>query len=136
MAYEIKKRDEFINSLKKININQLPEEKSIKNFVPIGLSNLYHLFVDIKDESINDVQFSRLTNLVSSNYSEDISQLLHNPITDNEIEQLLEIIKETYLQNYLQRKRCQFNKRRTRRIKIDCSQTFSFFVFTVNRKSC
>lgn len=104
MAYEIKKRDEFINSLKDININQLPEENSIKEFIPIGLSNLYHLFIDIKDVSISDVQFSRLTNLISSNYPENISQLLHNPITENEINQLLEIIKETYLQNYIERK--------------------------------
>lgn len=139
MAYEIKKRDEFINSLKKININQFTEKKSIKDFVPIGLSNLYHLFVSIKDESINDAQFARLVNLITSNYNENVSQLLHNPITDNEINELLEIMKETYLQNYIQRKRCHFNKRRTKRtrgIKINCSQALSFFVFTINRKSC
>lgn len=104
MAYEIKKRDEFINSLKEIPINQLPEEKAIKDFFPIGLSNLYDLFVSIKDVSLSDLQLSRLTNLISSNYPENISQLFHNPITNNEISQLVEIIKETYLQNYIQRK--------------------------------
>lgn len=104
MAYEIKKRDEFINSLKEIKITRLPEENSIKDFVPIGLSNLYHLFVAIKDASISEVQFSRLNNLISCNYPEAISQLLHNPITNNEIHQLLEFIKETYLKNYIQRK--------------------------------
>lgn len=104
MAYEIKKRDEFINSLKEIPINQLSDEKAIKDFFPIGLSNLYDLFVAIKDISLNNTQLSRLTNLISSNYPENISQLFHNPITNNEVNQLIEIIKETYLQNYIQRK--------------------------------
>ena len=124
MAYEIKKRDEFINSLKEIPINQLSDEKAIKDFFPIGLSNLYDLFVAIKDISLNNTQLSRLTNLISSNYPENISQLFHNPITNNEVNQLVEIIKETYLQNYIQRKGWPFKGRRTKRtreIEIYCS---------------
>lgn len=98
MAYKTKKREEFIESLKDIKINQQPTEDLIKQFIPNGLSNLYELFLKLKDVSIRDTQFSNLSKIVSAIYPKDVSKLLHNPITENEINQLLEIIKQEYIQ--------------------------------------
>lgn len=44
MAFTMKKREEFLDSLKNIKVNQSPEENSIENFTPNGLSDLYKLF--------------------------------------------------------------------------------------------
>ncbi len=98
MAFQPQKREEFLNSLKNIEINRPPEEKLIYDFTPDGLSSLYKLFLKLKGILINDDHFDYLSNVISSNYSENISNLVHNPITDNEINQLLEIMKQEYLE--------------------------------------
>lgn len=98
MAYNTKRREEFLDYLKDVKINQLPEENLIKDFTPTGLSNLYELFVKLKDISMNDNQFNYLSKMISSNYDEKILSLLSNPITDCQINQLLEFIKQSYLQ--------------------------------------
>ena len=98
MDYHTIKREEFLESLKNIEINKPPEEHLIKKFTPIGLSNLYKLFQKLKDVSISDKIFDQLYHLIFLNYSNDITNLLHNPITDKEINQLLEIIKKEYQQ--------------------------------------
>lgn len=98
MAYKTKKREEFLESLQNINIDPSPVDNLIQNFTPIGLSNLYKLFIDLIDVSLNDSQFSKLSNIVTLNYPQNISELLHNPITSNEINQLLENIKQEYLE--------------------------------------
>ena len=45
MAYETQKRKEFLESLKEIKINRPIEEDLIKDFTPIGLSDLYELLI-------------------------------------------------------------------------------------------
>lgn len=97
MAFYPKERNEFLNSLKDIEINRPPSENLIENFVPVGLSNLYELFLKLKDIPLSTSQFNFLTNKVSSNYPENISNLLHNPITSTQINELLEMLKQEYL---------------------------------------
>ena len=41
MAFEPKKREEFLNSLKHISMNKSEEKNMIDNFNPITLSDLY-----------------------------------------------------------------------------------------------
>ncbi len=96
MAFTMKKREEFLDSLKNIKVNQSPEENSIENFTPNGLSDLYKLFLSLKDISLSTAQFKFLTNIISSNYDEKVSLLFHNPITNYEISALLEIMKQEY----------------------------------------
>lgn len=98
MAFNIQKREEFLDSLKEAKINSLPEENLIRDFSPTGLSNLYELFVKLKDISMNNEQYSYLSKIISSNYKEEVLNLLNNPITDCQINQLLELIKQSYLQ--------------------------------------
>lgn len=98
MAYKTQKREEFLESLKNININPAPIDNVIEKFTPIGLSNLYKLFMDLVDVSLSDSQFNKLYNMVVLNYPKNISALLQNPITNNEINQLLEALKQEYLQ--------------------------------------
>lgn len=98
MAFNTKKRKEFLESLKNIEISQPLEEDLIKEFVPTGLSNLYELFLKLKDTPLSDSQFNHFSNMISMNYPKNIAGLIHNPITDNEISQLLEIIKQEYLE--------------------------------------
>ena len=97
MAFNPKSKEEFLNSLKDIEIYRPPIENFIENFVPVGLSNLYELFLKLKDVPLTTAQFNLLANKVSSNYSENISNLLHNPITSVQIDQLLELLKQEYL---------------------------------------
>ena len=97
MAFNPKSREEFLNSLKDIKINQPPLENLIENFIPVGLSNVYELFLKLKDVSLSTSQFNFLTNKISSNYPENVSNLLHNPITSVQIDQLLELLKQEYL---------------------------------------
>lgn len=98
MAYNTQKREEFLKHLKDIKIGSLPEEDLIMNFIPIGLSNLYELFLKLEKVPLSNAVFGRLSNMVSLNYPKNISELLHNPITKSEINQLLEIIKQEYLE--------------------------------------
>ena len=98
MAFNPKKREDFIESLKNIQINRPPEEDFIKKFSPEGLSSLYELFMQLKDKPISNTQYNYLRNIISSHYSDDISNLVCNPITDTEINQLLEMIKQEYIQ--------------------------------------
>lgn len=98
MAYNTQKREEFLGHLKNIEIKPLPEENLIMNFTPIGLSNLYELFLKLEKVPLSNTAFGRLSNIVSLNYPKNISELLHNPITNSEINQLLEIIKQEYLE--------------------------------------
>ena len=51
----------------------------------------------MKDVPLSTAQFNFLANKVSSNYSENVSNLLHNPITSVQIDQLLELLKQEYL---------------------------------------
>ena len=44
MAFNPKSKEEFLNSLKNIEINRPPAENFIEDFVPVGLSNVYELF--------------------------------------------------------------------------------------------
>lgn len=97
MAFNPKSREKFLNSLKDIKINQPPVENLIENFIPVGLSNVYELFQKLKDVSLSTAQFNFLANKVSSNYPENVSNLLHNPITSVQIDQLLELLKQEYL---------------------------------------
>ena len=97
MAFNPKRKEEFLNSLKNIEINRPPAENFIETFIPVGLSNLYELFVNLKNITLSTTQFNLLTNKVSSNYSKDVSTLLHNPITSIQIDQLLEMLKQEYL---------------------------------------
>lgn len=98
MAYNTQKKEEFLDSLKNIKIEPLPEENLIRSFTPIGLSDLYELFQKLEEVPLSSAMYSKLSNMISLNYPQNISELLHNPITDNEINQLLEIIKQEYLQ--------------------------------------
>lgn len=99
MSYKVQKREEFSKFLQDIKINQPSEEVLIEDFTPIGLSNLYELFEKLKDVYLNDNLFGRISNMISLNYPDlDTSNLLRNPITNNEISQLLEIVKQEYLQ--------------------------------------
>ncbi len=98
MAFNPKSKEEFLNSLKDIQINPPPEATIINNFTPKGLSDLYELFLSLKGISLDNQYFSILLNKISSHYSEDIIDFVHNPIGDNEINQLLEIIKQEYLE--------------------------------------
>lgn len=98
MAFKPQKREDFLNSLKNIEINRPPEETLLENFNPDGLSNLYELFLKLKNVPLDKELFNKLSDRIYSHYSEDIASLLHNPITDNEINQLLEIIKQEYLE--------------------------------------
>ena len=98
MAFKPEKREDFLNSLKNIEINRPPEETLLENFNPNGLSNLYELFLKLKNVPLDKELFNKLSDRIYSHYSEDIANLLHNPITDNEINQLLEIIKQEYLE--------------------------------------
>ena len=97
MAFNPKSKEEFLNSLKDIEIYRPPIENFIENFVPVGLSNLYELFLKLKDVPLTTAQFNLLANKISSNYSENVSNLLHNPITSVQIDQLLELLKQEYL---------------------------------------
>lgn len=97
MAFNPKSKEEFLNSLKNIEINRPPAENFIEDFVPVGLSNVYELFLKLKDVPLSTAQFNFLANKVSSNYSENVSNLLHNPITSVQIDQLLELLKQEYL---------------------------------------
>ena len=67
MAFQPQKREEFLNSLKNIEINRPPEEKLIYDFTPDGLSSLYKLFLKLKGILINDDHFDYLSNVISSN---------------------------------------------------------------------
>lgn len=98
MSFYPQKKEEFLNSLKNIKINRSPEETFIKSFTPDGLSNLYDLFFKLKDILLDDECFDYLSNIISSHYSEEIVNSLHNPITNTEINQLLEIMKQEYLE--------------------------------------
>lgn len=124
MAYQTQKREEFLKSLKNIEINQLPEETSLKDFEPIGLSNLYHLFIAIQDKTISAVQFSHLNNLITLNYPQDIASLLHNPITESEVSDLLEIMKEEYLQIIYNKNPRNINKEEQEQLKTILSHHF------------
>lgn len=96
MAFHIKKREEFLDSLKNIKTNPSSEENLIENFTSDKLSDLYKLFLSLKDIPLSTAQFKSITNIISSNYEQKISLLLHNPITDNEISALLEIMQQEY----------------------------------------
>lgn len=98
MAFKPQKREDFLSSLKNIEINRPPEETLLENFNSDGLSNLYELFLKLKNVPLDKELFNKLSDRIYSHYSEDIASLLHNPITDNEINQLLEIIKQEYLE--------------------------------------
>ncbi len=98
MAYTTQKKEQFLNSLKDIKIEALPEENLIRSFTPIGLSDLYELFIKLENVSLSNPMFSRLSNIISLNYPKNISELLHNPITNNDINQLIEILKKEFLQ--------------------------------------
>lgn len=99
MAYKTQSREEFSKFLKNIKINQPEEESLVEDFTPIGLSNLYELFKKLKDVYLSNNLFSKLSHTISLNYPElDTANLLHNPITNNQINELLEIIKQEYLQ--------------------------------------
>lgn len=118
MAYNTQKREEFLKSIKSIKINQPLEKDLIKEFVAVGLPNLYELFVKLKDTPLEDSQFSRFSNMVSMNYSKNIADLIHNPITDNEIGQLAEIIKQEYLEIVNTNNQKNISKEEQNRLKI------------------
>lgn len=99
MAFEPKKREEFLNSLKHISMNKSEEKNMIDNFNPITLSDLYELFLKLKDFVIDDKDFEKLSTLISSQYPRDIFTILHNPITDMEIQQLLDIMQQEYTES-------------------------------------
>lgn len=98
MAYKTQKRGNFLDSLKDIKIEPLPEENLIRSFNPIGLSDLYNLYVKLENISLSNSIFGYLSDIISLNYPKNVSELSHNPITSNEINQLLEIMKQEYLQ--------------------------------------
>lgn len=98
MAYHTQKRNEFLESLKNIKIDQLPEKNLIENFTPTGLSNLYTLFVKLKDIPMNNEQFDHLSKIITNNYNKEILELLNNPISDDQINQLLDLIRQSYIQ--------------------------------------
>lgn len=98
MAFYPKERNEFLKSLKDIEINRSLVENLIESFTPDGLSNMYELFTKLKDIKLSSSQFKILTSKISSHYSQNIVDLLNNPITSSEINQLLEIMKQDYLE--------------------------------------
>lgn len=98
MAYKTQKREDFLDSLKDIKIESLPEEDLIRSFTPSGLSHLYNLYVKLENISLSNSMFGQLSDTISFNYPKNVCELLHNPITNKEINQLLEIIKQEYLQ--------------------------------------
>lgn len=134
MAYKTQKREEFLESLKDIKINHQMEEDLIKTFTPVGLSNLYELFIKLKDISINNDQFDYLSNTISSNYPPEISSLLHNPISDNEINELLEIIKQNYIQIVRNKNSQNISENEQERLKSIVNQHFPnvFLEFITN----
>ena len=69
MAFEPKKREEFLNSLKHISMNKSEEKNMIDNFNPITLSDLYELFLKLKDFVIDDKDFEKLNRYTYSTIS-------------------------------------------------------------------
>lgn len=98
MAYYMKKREEFLEHLQNVKINELPKKQLIEDFRGNGLSDLYELFMKLKDFFMTDKQYYHLYEIISNNYSQEILKLLNNPISVYEINQLLDLIKITYLQ--------------------------------------
>ena len=107
MAYAIKSKDEFDKELKeyleKYPIKEDYENSLIENFDSKDLSDLYKLFLELKDKKLDMNSLDKLKNKISENYDIDVSIIfpedaIPNKISKRNIDELTNIIRNRFIE--------------------------------------
>lgn len=105
MAYNIKQQEEFLKDLNKYleknPLEQDYEQNLINTFSSSNLSDLYKLFLKLKNYSLSDDLYNKLETIIATNFSINskiILDLKSDCIEEENIHALENIIKDKYLE--------------------------------------